>query len=129
MELIPVLSTIILVATITTFILAIGAYILYKRREKRGQRYTPVYTHPVSGEFITPGTPEVRRGKVREEVMSEKVTLTETPGTGERMQVKAVKERKKTEQQQQTTEKFLKYTSGGYTSTKENNERDSLKWR
>jgi len=33
MELIPILSTIILVATISTFILAVGAYILYKIRE------------------------------------------------------------------------------------------------
>ena len=35
MELIPVLSTIILVATISTFLLAIGAYILYKIREEQ----------------------------------------------------------------------------------------------
>ena len=35
MELIPILSTIILVATISTFILAVGAYILYKIREGR----------------------------------------------------------------------------------------------
>jgi len=33
MELIPILSTIILVATISTFILAVGAYILFKIRE------------------------------------------------------------------------------------------------
>jgi len=33
MELIPILSTIIQVATISTFILAVGAYILYKIRE------------------------------------------------------------------------------------------------
>lgn len=35
MELIPILSTIILVATISTFILAVGAYILYKIRESK----------------------------------------------------------------------------------------------
>jgi len=33
MELIPILSAIIVVATISTFILAVGAYILYKIRE------------------------------------------------------------------------------------------------
>ena len=38
MELIPVLSTIILIATISTFLLAIGAYILYKVREGKGQQ-------------------------------------------------------------------------------------------
>lgn len=35
MELVPILSTIILVGTIATFILAVAAYILYKIRERR----------------------------------------------------------------------------------------------
>jgi len=35
MELVPILSTIILVGTIATFILAVAAYILYKVRERR----------------------------------------------------------------------------------------------
>ncbi|NWF90817.1 MAG: hypothetical protein HXY50_15330 [Ignavibacteriaceae bacterium] len=38
MELITILSTIILIATISTFILSIGAYILYKVRSRREQR-------------------------------------------------------------------------------------------
>lgn len=45
MELIPILSTIILVATIATFILAVAAYILYKVRERRaraGRVATPI---------------------------------------------------------------------------------------
>jgi len=37
MELIPILSLIILVATISTFVLAVGAYILFKVREKQGR--------------------------------------------------------------------------------------------
>ncbi len=36
MELIPILSFIILVATVSTFILAVGAYVLYKIRERKG---------------------------------------------------------------------------------------------
>lgn len=36
MELIPILSLIILVATVSTFILAVGAYVLYKIRERKG---------------------------------------------------------------------------------------------
>ncbi|MGE5457106.1 MAG: hypothetical protein ACM3RX_01995 [Methanococcaceae archaeon] len=40
MELIPILSFIILVATISTFILAVGAYILYKIRENKGRGST-----------------------------------------------------------------------------------------
>ncbi len=35
MELVPILSTIILVGTVATFILAVAAYILYKIRERR----------------------------------------------------------------------------------------------
>lgn len=43
MELVPILSTIILVGTIATFILAVAAYILYKIRERRA-RETSVQT-------------------------------------------------------------------------------------
>ncbi len=37
MQLVPILSTIILVGTIATFILAVAAYILYKIRERRAR--------------------------------------------------------------------------------------------
>lgn len=36
MEIVPILSTIILVGTVATFILAVAAYVLYKVRELRG---------------------------------------------------------------------------------------------
>lgn len=59
MELIPILSTIILVATISTFILAIGAYILYKVRESRGQQASVAQAETVRGELVTPlGVPQ-----------------------------------------------------------------------
>ena len=53
MELIPILSTIILVATISTFILAVGAYILYKIRESKSP---PSFTEKKvqSAEFVQP---------------------------------------------------------------------------
>lgn len=54
MELIPILSTIILMATIMTFILAIGAYVLYKVREKRGQQVTISEPSKVRAEIIAP---------------------------------------------------------------------------
>jgi hypothetical protein len=38
MELIPVFSLIVLVATIGTFILAVGAYIMFRVRESRNRR-------------------------------------------------------------------------------------------
>lgn len=54
MELIPILSMIILVATIATFILSIGAYILYKLREKRGRVTAPAVPREVEAELIAP---------------------------------------------------------------------------
>lgn len=50
MELVPILSTIILVGTVATFILAVAAYILYKIRERRvlvnGSSYMAVEAEP-----------------------------------------------------------------------------------
>ncbi|MCK9279814.1 MAG: hypothetical protein M0P71_04275 [Melioribacteraceae bacterium] len=54
MELIPILSLIILVATISTFILAVGAYILYKVRERRGLTADAPQPAVIQGELITP---------------------------------------------------------------------------
>ncbi len=61
MELIPILSTIILVATISTFLLAIGAYILYKVRERKGQAAVIPQPAEVKAELVTPaGAPSAR---------------------------------------------------------------------
>lgn len=66
MELIPILSLIILVATISTFILAVGAYILYKIRERKGRVGKAPQPATIPAEMITPvgehvGTREGRR--------------------------------------------------------------------
>lgn len=65
MELIPILSTIILVATISTFILAIGAYILYKVREARGQQAVAPAPKEVQAELITPATAPVQQERIQ----------------------------------------------------------------
>jgi heme/copper-type cytochrome/quinol oxidase subunit 2 len=44
MQLVPILSTIILIGTIATFILAVAAYILYKIRERRAREEGVVQT-------------------------------------------------------------------------------------
>lgn len=54
MELIPILSLIILVATISTFILAVGAYILYKVRERKGVLSQAPQPAAVPAELIAP---------------------------------------------------------------------------
>ena len=81
MELVPILSTIILVGTIATFILAVAAYILYKIRERRAREEsvmttqyvqephvlvsqqqpslaTPVQHAPATNVFVNPGAPQ-----------------------------------------------------------------------
>ncbi len=54
MELIPILSLIILVATISTFILAVGAYILYKIRERKGRTGAAEQPAYIDAELVTP---------------------------------------------------------------------------
>lgn len=54
MELIPILSLIILVATISTFMLAVGAYILYKLREKKGKVAQSPQPATIPAELLTP---------------------------------------------------------------------------
>ncbi len=49
MELIPLLSTIILVATIVTIIFAAFSYVAYRAREKKAP---PVRTAPTEGEIL-----------------------------------------------------------------------------
>lgn len=54
MELIPILATIILMATISTFFLAIGAYVLFKIRERRGVLAKLEAPSTVQAELVTP---------------------------------------------------------------------------
>lgn len=54
MELIPILSLIILVATISTFMLAVGAYILYKIRERKGILAQAPQPSAIPAELIAP---------------------------------------------------------------------------
>jgi hypothetical protein len=54
MELIPILSLIILVATISTFILSVGAYILYKIRERKGVGSRAPLPSTIPAELVTP---------------------------------------------------------------------------
>ncbi len=58
MELVPILSTIILVGTIATFILAVAAYILYKIRERRARESSrpAMYAQPEPHVLVAPQT-------------------------------------------------------------------------
>lgn len=54
MELIPILSLIILVATISTFMLSVGAYILYKIRERKGMTSSAPQPSAIPAELVAP---------------------------------------------------------------------------
>ena len=148
MELIPILSTIILVATICTFILAIGAYILYKIRERRGEQVQYPPPSSVHAELVTPDESEYRREEfVRPEQRNVPVEqhYVKTPPKpavypesreqqGAKPRYYSTEEgeaakyaRVKTEKT--TGKKFLKYTSEGYVPTEEDKQTGVLKWR
>jgi hypothetical protein len=172
MELIPILSTIILVATISTFLLAIGAYILYKVRERRGQIAVAPHEAEIRAEVVTPaGIPAPRQVEQQRPALQpiyvdrqpviiqqapgqsqQRVTQRPQPYTAFRQQTAVSTEQQPgqyneagfvqqrgfqvprngnqpEEAKQQKDSKFLKYTTEGYVSTKENKESGAVRWR
>jgi hypothetical protein len=122
MELIPVLSTIILVATISTFLLAIGAYILYKIREGKGQQVVAPVPSTVRAELYTPAETPVQIPKQGPEIAPQPVyfepkpTPSFQPETGNYTKPKE--------------HKFLKYTADGYiVPSTEEKSTETLKWK
>jgi hypothetical protein len=145
MELIPILSTIILVATICTFILAIGAYILYKVRERRGEQASYSSSSTVHAELVTPDETSysreeytIAKGNLAEEPTPlKKVSKPGVyPAAGEYQSAKpryypTAEEEQKNVRLKTTSggRKFLKYTSEGYVPTEDDKKTGVLKWR
>lgn len=147
MELIPILSTIILVATICTFILAIGAYILYKIREGKPQYAYQTKPATVKAELVVPSEAVISRetatvqqrtipvepGITREEYTKQHQPSQAkyTPEPKEYREEKIQKEKVRVRQQARFSDenKFLKYTSEGYIPTKEDRTSGEIKWR
>lgn len=78
MELIPILSLIILVATISTFILAVGAYILYKIRERKGRTTQAAQPSALPGELVAPAQLASSQGETRRTMVEERAPTRET---------------------------------------------------
>lgn len=147
MELIPILSTIILVATISTFILSIGAYILYKLRERKTTTSSKTGPAPVQAELVVPADviptrvpssgikqPEYQSPftvqKPGYQVVTEKTPVTKPEP--KRFLVEepvSVPEKRKPLAKKSTDTKFFKYTSEGYVPTEDDKEVGSFKWR
>ncbi len=146
MELIPILSLIILVATISTFILAVGAYILYKVRERKGITAQAPEPAAIPAELVTPApliaeqmmTPERRTF----EAQTYQREPTREPMRGPELKPTFVGKAPTYEDsrfQKPTTEpgratgkkKFVRYTNEGYVEPERQDKRqeDNLRWR
>jgi hypothetical protein len=128
MELIPVLSTIVLIATIMTFLLAIGAYILYKVRERRGVVATPPQPAWVTAELVTPV--EATQPRMRTQRYATQPVFLETkPSTSQEKTKSQPKPYAETEAGDKTEARFMKYSSEGYVTPKEDKNSGALKWK
>jgi hypothetical protein len=135
MELIPILSTIILIATISTFLLAIGAYILYKVRERKiKEMYSrpPDYVEgevviPESERIIQPGEKFVKPVYIdpRRQEYEKPREYYQASFDAERKQHEKVSD----DEKKITSSKFLKYTSEGYQPASDEKKKKDLKWR
>ncbi|HVO75507.1 MAG TPA: hypothetical protein VMT35_15870 [Ignavibacteriaceae bacterium] len=132
MELIPILSTIILAATAATFILAIGAYILYKIRERRVKSNIIQPPPKYEAELVAPAKNENEEIPDDLKVQPDDLkrikrnldSLKDSAGKKEQMDVSLEpKEAKKIKS------KFLKYTSEGFISPKDDKKKETTRWR
>lgn len=144
MELIPILSTIILVATISTFLLAIGAYILYKVRERKYQRaseqrptkYQAEVVMPAESQvsYVTP-VPQQVFAEQRVAYSPEEAKKTPQPSPAaftpppKEFTPSSVKTQEPPKRKLTDENKFLKYTSEGYITPQEDRSSGAVKWK
>lgn len=146
MELIPILSFIILVATISTFILAIGAYILYKMRERKGRTSGAPAPRYIEAEIFTPNQAAVQQGapamQAAPPVYQEQYQRPnpEFRPSQQAPQMRTSAQQAPSRQEYQTRpedeyeenptgKKFMKYTSEGYVPVNKTKTGENLKWR
>lgn len=141
MEIIPILSTIILIATICTFILSVGAYILYKVRERRRKNAAPAYERRVPAELIAPEvinkTEEEKikksvpfRAERKKSVMTPQVNISKESTVNVKVEDFTKKENilKKNEIRDLVSQRFMKYTSEGYKPAKDDDAIGKAVW-
>ena len=132
MELIPILSTIILVPTISTFILAIGAYILFKVQEKRADKFVKRGQEMEKAELLEPvnfGEKKLAfEQSVKSHVLSHdnqsSLPTVKKSSTG----TYNPKSKEKISKSKPTGKKYMKYDSLGYRSINDDNKR-IITWR
>ena len=162
MELIPILATIILMATISTFFLAIGAYVLYKIREKKGAQVEKLEPQTIKAELVTPEAlaeqapaqaeqvqrapasrpferpnPPSYRPSMEPIFVQKKVSQPAPERVSAPAPAPARQEAPRPAQAagpgpapaQSGERKFMKFTSEGYVSAKEDKKQGAVKWR
>ncbi len=147
MELIPILSTIILVATISTFILAIGAYILYKVRERKGETIQARKPAAMQGELLTPleelkysfeknrnnfdkeYVEKIVSEKIKEIPKRKEIIQRGKPGPLHKQRMNIEVNKTESELRIRQDEKFLKYTTEGYVPPIEDENVSKIRWR
>lgn len=134
MELIPILSTIILVATISTFILAIGAYILYKLQEERAEQEESKEVQPETAEFVEPYEFDRRelvidKSKEKPIIVKRHYQPVETFVREEKVYRKSQLKDRTSTKINSSDPKFVKVASDGYVATDENKESGVISWR
>lgn len=131
MELITILSTIILVATISTFILSIGAYILYKIRSRREQQPYVKAVGPTKAELVTVREKE-DFDEVRQPVENSKrprMYFNDFKMEKDETEIRAGNTPRKTKIEKVGSSKFMKYTSEGYSSIDKDRSFGDLQWK
>lgn len=159
MELIPILSFIILVATISTFILAIGAYILYKIRERKGRTSVAPAPRYIEAELFTPNQASMPQQAASGQISFQEPYQRANQETANRPQIFQPQQERAFQQPVQnrtaaqqapsrqqdyqqpaasqqdeyddnsTNKKFMKYTSEGYVPVNKTKTGENLKWR
>jgi hypothetical protein len=131
MELIPILSTIILVATISTFILAVGAYIVFRVQENRAEKFLKSRQEMAAEETLEPVTVADAEMAVEQ---SEKTQILEhkpkpvVPGKVKGSESKSDQiSNQPATKNKPTGTKFMKYNSQGYTRIDDDNR--IITWR
>lgn len=131
MEIITILSTIILIATISTFILSVGAYILYKIRSRRELKPILKSVSPTKAELVTVAEIddfEKLRQQVGKTIPPKLSTINSERdiGRGER-RFSGLAEKQK--QQRSPSSKYTKFGQEGYSSSDKEHFNGDLQWK
>lgn len=134
MELIPILSTIILVATISTFILAIGAYILYKIREGKQGRTSYTQKEKIEAEVVKPKekvfVEDVLKPEVKKTIVTERYQPVYVPADQTELRTDYNQEEvKKSLKIEMPETRFAKVTGTEHLVKKDEGAAEEIRWR